>query len=904
MDSFKKSYKSQNSYKHSSKNSNSGLEELSMLCEQEEDGVKFINLDNNRGEVVVKIDGSRDVKLAVESENKMWRQGSYDYWKERNSGEMMQQQQQGNSSGGGYYFCQQQSPIGDPPSSQTGKFMQKQKAPVSETSLNVDVDMLEIQQKQNHPNIDGDPREKHSARDIRVSFQSPSMHRTDIGPENIRRRSKGSSDEDEYSEHGSSPNSEEVLKCTSNSSFRHNSGLLRSKTKSRLLDPPFIEDEAKKSGRLMKSGPFKSEMLGKIDDDDEDPFLDEDFPEDFKKDNFTFITILQWISFFIILIAFISTLTIPSLSRLKLWNLHILKWEVLVLALICGRLVSGWGIRIIVFVIERNFLLRKRVLYFVYGVRKAVQNCLWLGQVLFAWYFIFIQTRIKTKTLHYTTKILICCLVTTLVWLVKTLLVKVLASSFHVSTYFDRIQDSLFNQYVIETLSGPPLVEIQHIKKEEEKIIAEVQRLQNAGAKIPADLRAAVLPCKSGRVIGGESLTKSSQFGKSMKLNRLQTRRQDEGVKLELLYKLNQKNVSAWNMKRFMNIVRHGTLSTIDEQITGAGYEDESSIQIQSEYAAKVAAKKIFNNVAKPGSKHIYLVDLLRFMREDEAIKTMGFFEGATENKRVTKTALKNWVVNAFRERRALSLTLNDTKTAIKRLHQVLNIVIGVIVLVISLLILEIATTQFLVFISSQLVLVAFIFGNTCKTIFEAIIFLFVMHPYDVGDRCEIDGVQMVVEEMNILTTIFLRYDNQKITYPNSQLSILPISNFYRSPDMGESIDFCVHVSTPLEKISIMKERIKEFIEGRKEHWYPNPAVVMRDIEDMNRLKFSVWSQHRMNHQDMGERHMRRACVVEEMVKIFKELDVDYRMLPVDVNLKNMPPLTSSRYPSTWNVCS
>ena len=100
--------------------------------------------------------------------------------------------------------------------------------------------------------------------------------------------------------------------------------------------------------------------------------------------------------------------------------------------------------------------------------------------------------------------------------------------------------------------------------------------------------------------------------------------------------------------------------------------------------------------------------------------------------------------VNAFRERRALALTLNDTKTAVNKLHLVLNILVGIGIFVVWLLILGIATTKFLLYISSQLVLVAFIFGNTCKTVFEAIVFLFVMHPYDVGDRCEIEGVQVV----------------------------------------------------------------------------------------------------------------------------------------------------------------
>lgn len=90
---------------------------------------------------------------------------------------------------------------------------------------------------------------------------------------------------------------------------------------------------------------------------------------------------------------------------------------------------------------------------------------------------------------------------------------------------------------------------------------------------------------------------------------------------------------------------------------------------------------------------------------------------------------------------------MNDTKTAVNKLHRFVNVLIGIITVIIWLLILGIATTKFLLFISSQVVVVAFIFGNTCKTVFEAIIFLFVMHPFDVGDRCEIDGVQVNLEK-------------------------------------------------------------------------------------------------------------------------------------------------------------
>lgn len=70
----------------------------------------------------------------------------------------------------------------------------------------------------------------------------------------------------------------------------------------------------------------------------------------------------------------------------------------------------------------------------------------------------------------------------------------------------------------------------------------------------------------------------------------------------------------------------------------------------------------------------------------------------------------------------------------------------------------------------------------------------------------------MTVEEMNILTTVFLRYDNEKIFYPNSVLLTKPISNFYRSPEMIDSVEFAVDVSTSIESIGALKSRIKTYV--------------------------------------------------------------------------------------------
>ncbi|KAB2049304.1 hypothetical protein ES319_A13G167500v1, partial [Gossypium barbadense] len=576
----------------------------------------------DRKEFILKIDDrSHDGSISTPSGGatagdggKIWGEPSYDFWKDGEKININWKKENANSNDAGssggvsnkesedFEFMQsKQVPMEDPPSKLIGQFLHKQKAS-GEISLDMDLEMDELEQKQIHdgillPTVAETPSPSAAALS-RVSFENSPVR---------RRQSKVPASTGKEETDG-------VVKCSSNSSFKRSEGgstqrkssLLATKTKSRLMDPPTPERGEPKSGKtgVGKSGQvMRSGILGKsMEEEEDDSLFDEDLPDEHKKDEF-----------------FVCSLTIPYLRKKRLWDLMLWTWEVLVLVLICGRLVSGWIIRIIVFFIERNFLLRKRALYFVYGVRKAVQNCLWLGLVLIAWHYLFgkkVQRETKSDVLRFVTKIMICLVVGVMLWLVKTLLVKVLASSFHVSTYFDRIQESLFNPY------------IRRAEEEEERLANEVANLQKAG---------------SGPI-------QKSPRGKSPMISRVLSvengEKDDKGITIEHLHKLNPKNVSAWNMKRLTNIIRHGALSTLDEQIQDSTQEDESATQIRSEYEAKVAASKIFQNVAKPGSKYIYLEDIERFLPEDEALKTMSLFEGASESRRISKKALKNWVVS------------------------------------------------------------------------------------------------------------------------------------------------------------------------------------------------------------------------------------------------------------------
>ncbi|KAG9157054.1 hypothetical protein Leryth_009092 [Lithospermum erythrorhizon] len=490
--------------------------------------------------------------------------------------------------------------------------------------------------------------------------------------------------------------------------------------------------------------------------------------------------LVEWLVFLCILGCLIVSLTVERIRHSPLWGLEAWEWCLMIMVTFSGMLFTRWFIHFIVLLIELNFLLRKKVLYFVHGLKKSVQRFLWLGLVLLTWVLLFKtgakRSGVASKVLDYITRTIATLLIGAFIWLIKNLLLKMLASSLHVNTFFDRIQEAVFHQYIMQTLSGLPVME-------------------------------------SAELLGKTNSTVSQlSFRRAKKGKDGKEKKKKEVIDINKLHQMKQGKVSAWTMKKLVDVVSNSGLSTISSKLDESFFNEgnqQIDKEITNEEEAIAAAYHIYRNVVPQGCSYIDEYDLRRFMIKEEVDIVFPMIDVA-ETGKIDRKALTEWVVKVYNGRKALAHALNDTKTAVKQLNKLVSAIIIIILIVIWLLIMEIATTKVLVLMSSQLVVAAFIFGNTCKTIFEAIVFVFVMHPFDVGDRCVVDGVQMIVEEMNILTTVFLRYDNEKIYFPNTVLATKPISNFYRSPDMGDSLEFSIDFRTPMEKIGALKEKIKK----------------------------------------------------------------------------------------------
>ncbi|XP_074264630.1 mechanosensitive ion channel protein 10-like [Silene latifolia] len=629
----------------------------------------------------------------------------------------------------------------------------------------------------------------------------------------------------------------------------------------------FEEDDKGKINNPSSSSDMSSD--DEFDDEDDDDDIGSTYHKIMKKKKkkINCKRLIEWSLFLIILTCLILSFMVRSLKSHLALGLKPWQWSMIMMVILSGRLCSGWVVGLMVFLIERNFMLREKVLYFVYGLRKSIQNCVWLGLVLLAWTCVFnAQVHKKNKVVKKVSQFLIAVLIGATIWLIKIVLVKTLASSFHVRTYFDRMKESVFHHYILDTLSGRPMDET--LWEEEHK-----GTLQKGSKSLPAKWKEARNTYKSSKKYG--------------------TRKLD----IEKLKKLSMESTtSVWSMKRLMNYIRSSGLSTISKTVDEFG---KAESEITSEWEARSTAKRIFRNVAKRAAKYIEEDDLARFLKRVEIHAIFPLFEGALETGRISKSSFRNWVVRAYFERKALAHSLNDTKTAVQQLHKLASAIVSVVILVVFILVMGLATPKVVGLVITQLLVLGFIFHNTCKTIFECIIFVFVMHPFDIGDRCKIDGVQMIVEEMNILTTVFLRYDMEKIYYPNSALLTKPISNFYRSPEMGDAVPFNIDASTPIDTINALRKAIQSYIDSKPNHWNSSHSIIVKEIEDLSTLKMMLCVQHTINHQNYGERSARITDLILEMKRIFENLGIKYHLLPQEVHVtqsginNSVPPVAA-----------
>ncbi|KAF8706854.1 Mechanosensitive ion channel, partial [Rhizoctonia solani] len=297
---------------------------------------------------------------------------------------------------------------------------------------------------------------------------------------------------------------------------------------------------------------------------------------------------------------------------------------------------------------------------------------------------------------------------------------------------------------------------------------------------------------------------------------------------------------------------------------TGANEEDETGLKfkIGSTKEAKKIARDIYYNL-KADRRRNYLIPadfFPAYPTPDDARAAFKVFD-KDGNDDITRAEIKTMCVKVYRERRFLSRSMKDISAAIQTLDRILLFFAAVVLFFISLSVFGVAIGDSLTSVYSLGIAASFIFKNAASSAFDAIMFIFVTHPFDTGDRVFIEQENLIVKRMGLFATEFVRADGTTLYYFNSNLFTKFITNVRRSGKQFEGLTLQVDWRTPLSKLDELETKMNEWLASDDNRWYnPPTGVVLQHIDFQRCLELTMGIPHNGTWQDWGMRNARKTA--------------------------------------------
>ncbi|CAO3672408.1 unnamed protein product [Rhizopus stolonifer] len=323
--------------------------------------------------------------------------------------------------------------------------------------------------------------------------------------------------------------------------------------------------------------------------------------------------------------------------------------------------------------------------------------------------------------------------------------------------------------------------------------------------------------------------------------------------------------------------------SQIPGKLLKGGYQKmaQRSSMPNSAQQAKTLAKKIYQNLMGPDPQRDYLVeaDLYPFFQHiHEASEAFQLFD-RDGNGDISKRELRSGCIRIYRERKNLSRSMRDLSQATGKLDIILMIIFIVVWVIIVCSAFGVNVGTDLMPLWSAFVAASFIFGGSAKDAFEAIIFVFITHPFDAGDRVFIGADNWVVSEVGLLVTTFVKWDGTIVYVKNSILSTQSIYNVRRSGRTGETNELQIDFATPTTKIRLLVDHMVLWSNQFPKHYTPNSACCnVLSFQNQNAIVLSFYFEHAQNWQDPGGRWLRHNNFMYELKEECERLEIDYSL--------------------------
>ncbi|KAH8732474.1 Mechanosensitive ion channel-domain-containing protein [Phaeosphaeriaceae sp. PMI808] len=324
---------------------------------------------------------------------------------------------------------------------------------------------------------------------------------------------------------------------------------------------------------------------------------------------------------------------------------------------------------------------------------------------------------------------------------------------------------------------------------------------------------------------------------------------------------------------------------TIASEITGKKVFDPNSAHsvvltaLERNKSSEALAKRIWMSFVVEGKNELALEDLVEVMgpeRQEEAEECFASID-RDGNGDISLDEMILTVTDYARQRKSLNSSMHDVDQAINALDGLLLTITLIVCLFVFIAFLAPGFRATLTTSATALLSLSFIFATTAQEILGSCIFLFVKHPYDIGDRVDITAEQLTVEHIQLLYTVFKRVTNGKtVQIPNIVLNSLWVENITRSKAMREQVSVFCAFDTSFEDINALKQEMIAFVRepANCRDFHSDIEIEVTSIAEMNKLELRVEILHKSNWSNETLRTARRSKFMCALVLALRKVPI------------------------------
>lgn len=304
---------------------------------------------------------------------------------------------------------------------------------------------------------------------------------------------------------------------------------------------------------------------------------------------------------------------------------------------------------------------------------------------------------------------------------------------------------------------------------------------------------------------------------------------------------------------------------------------------LHSTSGSQVLARRLYRTFGRPDSETVVSDDLrAAFENDEEADAAFSMFDKDL-NGDISMEELEAVCVEIGRERKAITASLKDLDSVVARLDDVFMFIVFVITVLVFVSLISVSAAGVLSSAGSAVLALSWLFSATAQEFLQSVIFVFVKHPFDVGDRVQIYGNtgatgmgdDYFVKEIALLYTEFKKMEGQVVQAPNSYLNNLFILNQRRSGGQAEAVPIIIKFGTTLDQIDGLRQKLLDFVIAEKREYQGKILTELRSVDEVHSMTLNVVFFYKSNWQNEGLRLARRNKFISALMVSMQEMGIE-----------------------------